>query len=242
MTAIQILSDLHLVDTMEIEKLSPSGDICVVAGDVCEIDSQKELFILFLEWCSENFNQTIFVPGNHEYYSSVNNIQETEIILQDTIQKFDNIVYLQKDIYIYNNIRFIGCTLWSDIKRSVKVFTTLKDFKKIPNFNFNDYLKLFSECKDFIEEIDNLDDKINIIVTHHLPSYNCITEKYRHLGDINTCFASNLTHYLSKADVWIFGHSHNSFDEIINNCRCISNPKGYGNENKSYEPKKIIYI
>jgi len=242
MTTIQILSDLHLIDVEEIKDLYAKGDVCVVAGDICEIDSQIDLYTTFLEWCSNNFELVVIISGNHEYYSIVNNIQDTDNIIINLVQKFDNIIFLQNDVYVYKNIRFIGCTLWSQIHKSVRVFKNLNDFRSIPNFNFNNYLKLFDNCVEFLNSIQRDENYVNIFITHHLPSHNLINDKYKGFGEVNTCYASNLDHLLYNADIWIFGHSHSSFDKILNGCRCISNPKGYGNENKEYDPEKIICV
>lgn len=65
---------------------------------------------------------------------------------------------------------------------------------------------------------------------------------------MSAAFASHLDRLVAKADLWVHGHTHDSFDYEINKCRVVCNPRGYPNwrmgryENPAFDPAKIIEI
>ena len=71
---IQYLSDLHLEfydDPIKIlEKYidKNSSDILILGGDVDVWSFLWDKSVIY-DWFSDNFKHTIYVPGNHEYYS-----------------------------------------------------------------------------------------------------------------------------------------------------------------------------
>jgi predicted phosphodiesterase len=44
---------------------------------------------------------------------------------------------------------------------------------------------------------------------------------------MNPGFISDLTPLLRGADLWLHGHTHDSFDYRIGRCRVVANPAGY---------------
>ena len=70
---IQYASDLHLTFGRNFKYvlsgggIKPEGDVFVLAGDIAEIQ-HLERYDAFWDWCSEHFKETIFVPGNHDWY------------------------------------------------------------------------------------------------------------------------------------------------------------------------------
>lgn len=59
---------------------------------------------------------------------------------------------------------------------------------------------------------------------------------------INACFVSNAENLIDgeRARLWIHGHTHDSFDYVVNGCRVVCNPRGYAkdgvNENRLFDP------
>jgi Icc-related predicted phosphoesterase len=87
-----------------------------------------------------------------------------------------------------------------------------------------------------------------VVITHHLPSYKSINEKYASYR-ANHCFASHKNYIIKRLspNLWIHGHTHTSVDYTIRNnqgfdSRIICNPKGYHNENSSFNPSLVIDI
>ena len=77
---IQYASDLHLERSANFRHvmqggIAPAGDVLVLAGDVANL-FDLERCGCFWDWCSEHFKQTIFVPGNHDYYGTWRAMEE----------------------------------------------------------------------------------------------------------------------------------------------------------------------
>ena len=70
--------------------------------------------------------------------------------------------------------------------------------------------------------------KMKIIITHTVPkdhfSFNFKSNKTNSFTEFNTKF-TNLFKY-KKLTHWIFGHTHQDWNEKINNVHFICNPRG----------------
>ena len=104
---LYILSDLH----MEISTFQPPAvdvDVIVLAGDVAK--GNKGVY-----WAREIFpsKPIVYVPGNHEFYGS----RRPETLSQLRIAgKQNGVQILDNDEFIFNDVRFFGCTLWTDFQ------------------------------------------------------------------------------------------------------------------------------
>jgi Icc-related predicted phosphoesterase len=66
-----------------------------------------------------------------------------------------------------------------------------------------------------------------VVVTHHLPHRRSIHPKYNG-SDLNPSFASDLSDLMGPpVSLWIHGHTHESFDYVVNGTRVVCNPCGY---------------
>ena len=65
---------------------------------------------------------------------------------------------------------------------------------------------------------------------------------------LNLCFVSDLESMLDadRVDLWIHGHTHDSFDYVLNGTRVVCNPRGYAvggvNENWRFDPDFIVDV
>lgn len=235
-------SDLNKI-LKNIEKNDDNINICLIAGD---FDSPfKPNFKQLLSIVKSHFNYVFYVPGNHEYYHTKEkkSIEETD----DYIKKLcidTNVIFLQCDEYNIKiediEINILGCTLWSNIS---KVGYELISDSRFIFSDINQYLNLHQKHLSWLEDkINNNSDKKYIIVTHHLPSFKLIHSKFNpdDKDNINTAFASDLDHLVSKSLLWVCGHSHERMK--IDNMRL--NPIGYPREKRqttySYHPIFII--
>jgi Icc-related predicted phosphoesterase len=86
--------------------------------------------------------------------------------------------------------------------------------------------------------------KDDVIVTHHLPSYQSVPERF--MGSaMNSCFVSNGAEkliYEHSPRLWIHGHTHDSFDYMLGDTRVVCNPVGYKGCKTSYNKDLIVEI
>lgn len=76
MFRIQYLSDIHLEtrkNTNFNSLLKPSANYLALCGDIGYSDI--DIFLCFLEYCSVNFKEVFYVPGNHEFYNHQSRIK-----------------------------------------------------------------------------------------------------------------------------------------------------------------------
>lgn len=250
MVSIQYISDIHLefIQNTQIilDKIIKTSDICVLAGDIgYPFENHYEEFLIGI---SKKFKHIILIHGNHEYYQLGKNKGKTmKQIINKTIEiininNLDNIYFLNNSYIDIDNIRFIGSTLWSLIKNPLFL---INDSKYIEEFNVEYFNNLYNSNVEILSnhiEKAKLDNKQVVIVTHHLPSYECIASKYKHY-DINQCFASNSDNLInSPVILWIFGHTHSPIEKLINKVKCIANPIGYPGELINPDFNKIIEL
>lgn len=77
-----------------------------------------------------------------------------------------------------------------------------------------------------------------VVVTHHLPHPRSIHRKYK-ASSLNPSFASDLSNLMGPSvSLWIHGHTHESFDYVVNSTRVVCNPRGYApmELNEAFDP------
>lgn len=277
---ITVVSDLHL-EFCELA-LKTDADVLVLSGDILLAEvlydfpddypttpvvsgrhRQAIRFRNFLKSCSENYKQVIYVAGNHEYYHG--KWYKTLDILRDECCLYPNIHFLENNTFEFENVLFVGSTLWSDFnKRDPLTMMTcsgpngLNDFKIIRN-EFNSYHKLrgidvlnrHQQSIDYLESIisNAPKDKSIVVVTHHAPSFESISEQYKTEHELNGAYASDLSRFIldhPNIVLWTHGHIHSISDYHIGNTRVVCNPRGYvnsyGAEMTYWNPNLVIEI
>lgn len=247
---IFLLSDLHFeFDTLS--ELS-GGDVLLLAGDVCEASNLSK-FWSFKEEISEKFRDVYVIAGNHEHYNEV--FQNTIKYLKDDYRLFPNIHVLDNEmVHLSDDWVLWAGTLWTDfnnqsISSMVESARGINDFKLIkyngkafiPNNAINEYQKSLALLKGSVEYFPL---KKFIVMTHHAPSQKSVHEYFKNYPNLNGAFVNDLDQFIwnhPNIKYWVHGHTHNSFDYKIANCRVMCNPKGYGKENK-YFFKKDFYF
>ena len=105
-------------------------------------------------------------------------------------------------------------------------------------------IKHISDYNYILNEVKNADKNI-IVVTHHLPSFDLIDEKYKNFS-LNCCFASNCEISNDLLKLWICGHSHTSISFTKNNTTYAINSYGYKNgktnENQKYNRSNFFIV
>ena len=229
-------------------------DLTIILGDVSTTLNTfyLEKFITYLL----DISDVIFILGNHEHHSA--DFYETPVIVQ---RIFDNLnlkckhiaVLLHNDEIVYNDVRFIGTTLWSGTdlynKHVVKHLKKRMRFYKSKSVNLSAYDLFIEYCtclKYLLNSLKNPYDGKTVVLTHHAPSMQSISPDFKECSHVNSVYASdldNIMHSDIAPDYWFHGHVHNSMDYMINNTRIVCNPYGYTKtENTGFDPQKVVKI
>lgn len=235
---IQILSDIH--NEFYRDGKAPSiedsdSDVVVLAGDIDTGTSG-------VQWANEESDRLhkpiIYVAGNHEYYHR--EFHANLIGMKKAAR--NNVTFLENESVEIGNVRFLGCTLWTDFAAtgdqhlamlaSESAFTDfqcirLESWLRDGVVRPKDILYIHQQSVSWLEfELDKGFEGKTVVVTHFAPSPAC-QHPWFQMDHRSTFFLSDLEGLVEKADLWIFGHSHHCFDDEIKGTRVVANQRGY---------------
>jgi predicted phosphohydrolase len=253
---LQIASDLHLEfpenrDFITLNPLQVAGDILLLAGDIVpllHIDRYRDFF----DSIADNYEQTYWVPGNHEYYHF--DMANRSGAFRESIRS--NVTLLNNCTVELTNTHLHFTSLWSNISkaRAPYIQRGLMDFHVIKyegrRLSVEQYNQMHTDSIAFLdaalkaEKTDHPKGVKNVIVTHHVPTFQHYPSKY--IGSVlNEAFATNLDEFveLCGADYWVYGHHHAATgDFTIGRTKLVTNQFGYvhHNEHKSFNTSRIL--
>jgi Icc-related predicted phosphoesterase len=256
-----ILSDLHRdVGEPWTPPAIPEADVALVAGDI------GEGLVETVEWLSEAIRphmRVVLVAGNHEFYRRA---FLEEMPRGREAARLQGIDLLEDRTVHIGGVAFSGCTLWTDYRADGDdlMRASMEDARR----GMNDHRLIAwtrkPEWKRFRPEeayalhrasVSFLDRALagptptgdaplaNVVVTHHAPSARSIAPAFEGKS-LNPCYASRLEGLIEarRPALWIHGHTHTSFDYEIADTRVLCNPKGYGAENRAFDPGLVVEI
>ncbi len=206
------------------------GDIVVAAGDIAP-------GVNALPWLMQsNDIPVVYVAGNHEFYGCDSS---SALALLRSKSKDSNVInFLDRDIFEYQGVRFLGTTLWAGFNHGDRVAmhnleNQMNDFAYIKcgyrKMRAQDMLR--SHQASLIWLIDQLEIKFDgptVVVTHYAPSMKSWhleqTDQRRH------AYCSDLDYLASRYDIdlWIHGHTHVRRQYTIGNNTVVAcNARGY---------------
>lgn len=240
---IQVLSDIHAefhTDEGEqfiTEYLRPKGvDVLIIAGD---IGSGKSL-IYSLRLVSQKYANAsvLYVPGNHDFYNSNFTAVLDKLALLDA--SINNLFVLNNKVLFIEGIPFVGAPLWFRQHEEYKKYAAmLNDFRLIGDFNKT----VFEENKKSLDFLNWHVSKDAIVITHHVPTPKSTPGRYK--GDpVNMFFNCDMEDLIieRKPKLWIHGHTHDSFNYMLEKTHIVCNPLGYvGHQvNPEFIPNMMI--
>jgi predicted phosphodiesterase len=234
---IQILSDLHL-EYAPFQPDPPDADVIVLAGDTAPGTAG-------IEWARAQFPgvPVLYVAGNHEFYGE----DFPGLIGRLRAGADADVHVLERDQVMIDNVRFLGCSLWSDFDyagveqrgHSMRVCARIvNDFKQIQVTGEDRRLSPTDTRATHLESRAWLEARLaehhagpTVVITHHAPLVRQPPENPL-LAAIAGAFASDLSALIDgdAVDLWIFGHIHRTVDVDVNGSRVLSNQRGYPHE------------
>lgn len=254
-----ILSDLHReLWRGHAPRIDPSisqPDVVILAGDISKGGEA-------IRWAGETFHglPVLYIHGNHKPYNST--IQDAHRETQEACEQHSNVHFLNCGEFVLGKIRFLGCTLWTDFQlfqgercsAMIEAQDAINDYRLIREkvdyrtLTPTDTAALHAKQRSWLMEklAERSFSQRTVVITHMAPSRKSVAPRYAS-NLTSAAFASDLDHLVERADCWIHGHMHESFDYMISKCRVVCNPLGYrdrsGNaENKHFNPNFIVEV
>jgi Icc-related predicted phosphoesterase len=227
--------------------------VALVAGDI-GLAHRQETWLKVISLLAKQFLAVIYVEGNHFFYHNdfFGRIQE----LKAKVSLPKNVHFLENESVEINGVLFVGAMFWTDFlgKDFFKMQyarTHMNDFfviKKADGKHLipEETVDLFEQSKRFIfDTLVAAGDRKRVVVTHHGVSSLSIHDQFR--GDsLNCAFMTDISNEIIDhgPDLWVHGHTHNSFDYTLGKTRVVVNPYGYKDVavNPQYDKQLIIEI
>ncbi len=254
----RLWSDLHLefrnflFDHIYTPRDDDAETTLLLAGD---IGVGAFLIRPFIEEMCKHFKHVVMVAGNHEYYHHEFHAVNAEWQAWELEEAPKNFHFLLNDYRILDGVRIIGGTMWTsfddgDPFNMAYAHRSMSDYVDI-NFGIRKILPddILREHDRFIrfllQKFDEPFDGKTVVMSHHSPG-NSLKRRGRKEGRDSAYFADieGMIGYHDKAVLWVHGHTHRSWDYMINNTRVVCNPYGYWNEatNGGFDPEIVIEV
>lgn len=260
---LRVQSDLHNEFNMFIVPPLPEDKdtVLILAGDI-DTGNRIEALGEFLATCSYQFKDVIFVPGNHEYYHGIVGQTFNDIVYK--CSQLKNVHIMDNHSIVISDVLFVCATMWSDFDNGNPITMQLAK-RGMNDFNIStildsntrfgtrtlqpeDVYTLCIESKKFLfDTVKSLKQKYRkvVVVTHHCPSFMSVPERFKG-HPLNGAFASSLENDIlgTNPDLFIHGHTHDSFDYMVGETRIICNPRGYipREANPNFNPNLVVDI
>jgi 3',5'-cyclic AMP phosphodiesterase CpdA len=235
----QFASDLHLEFAQNKKLLSkkpilPVQETLIIAGDLMPLSAMDQ-HQDFLNFLSDHFKMTYWLPGNHEFYGSdlATMPNSFEKPVRSNVLLLNNMVKQIPDPA--GPIELIFSTLWSHIPAHLTetVVKRVQDFNQI-QWNGSPmtpkvYNQLHQDALEFLQNALQSKNARKLVISHHLPSFLNYPKKHQN-DPINACFASNLDDFIQKTapNAWIFGHHHTNIPPfLLGKTQLYTNQLGY---------------
>ena len=243
---IRVISDLH-VDVNHNYPFSLDKDeiFTIICGDTSGFINKTR------KWVKDNVSSGLFIIGNHYGYNDDMIPYQTMCArLKRSFPLSGSVSFLQNSYKIVDDVVFVGATLWTDYmldasnedERNISMMIARRSMN---DFRFclyvgsdgierqitpTDCVYEHNKSLDYLGKIcDRFKSKRIVVVTHHAPSRQSISNKYRS-SDVNGAYASDLSGFIldhPNIKLWCHGHVHEDKDYMIGNTRVVCNPRGY---------------
>lgn len=251
---IQLLSDLHnefLRGSSPVLSHGWSGSIPQTESDLIILAGDIDTGTKGIEWAISESDRLckkiVYIPGNHEYYGhEYFDLAEK----MSALCEGHDVYCLNPGVFIQDDLRIIGATLWTDYRVNVSfpqdlsmfyIERSLSDHRRI-TFNTGQLFRRFvpadalalhlEELSWIVQELNKPFEGKTVIVTHHGPHPVCQHPAFP-VNELSAAFHSDLSSVIETNEIhlWAYGHTHSNLDEVVSDTRIVANQAGYPGEN-----------
>ncbi len=251
---IMIAEDLH--DHPHVPSIYEYGSFAELGRKQKRVQTFRD----FLKRMSNTFSDVVYVAGNHEFYHG--KFHKGIQYLREQCAEYPNVHFLERDCVKIQDVTFVGGTLWTDMNKGDPltlhaVRDMMNDFRIIKNdekgytsLKPHDTVIRHKQTLDYIRSViaEKHDEKF-VVVGHHSPSFQSVSENYKHETLMNGAYHSDLSEFIldhPQIKLWTHGHTHHPFDYMIGETRVVCNPRGYENDGYSeqtgWNPNIILEV
>ncbi len=246
---LRIFSDIHL-EFCDFEPPHVPCDAVIMAGDI-------GLGEAGVHWLLRTFPETpvFYVLGNHEFY------RQRFDTLPDKVRALcegTSIRFLNGDAAVFDGVRFLGTTLWTDFMLSGNqplamqtLAMEMNDYHKIRiedhyrRLRPTDTLHAHLQARHWLgEQLEEPFAGKTVVITHHAPLGRSLDggPRFENNSLLRNAYASDLTAMMGRCALWVHGHAHNSSDYEERGTRVLSNPRGYVPDapNAAFDPGMVV--
>lgn len=239
---IHYFSDIHL-EFGPLQLPEVAADVVVAAGDI-------GVGLQGMSWLAQFDKPVIYVAGNHEFYKHdhVELLPRLEQAALGTPVQF-----LENKVHVLDGVRFLGCTLWTDLGAGDEDVSRLEDsvndFHRIRfdgrPYRFEHYLALHRRSRTWLAQaLQRPFSGKTVVVTHHAPTFWSWDNRPSALNRFAYC--NDLRGLMYEYDIaaWFHGHTHVVWDYRCGDTRILCNPRGYHGRRpvEDFRPDRVIEI
>lgn len=242
---VLVLADLHFdfwIDTgidpfAGIEDQIAALDLLILAGDVT--NKPKVRWPIAFRHMSAllSAERIAVIPGNHDFYQFRLDGEEklAEIAADHGVR------YANDGVVTLGDIRFLCATLWTDLVlppgldiNAHTVSQRMNDYRfiRVASGGYRrmrpaDMVQRHRAHRQFLERaLQTPHGGRTMVVTHHAPVPDVLTEKYDPLA---AAYASDLSDVIraGRPDRWFYGHAHGGRDIDMFGCQITNVSLGY---------------
>lgn len=255
--AFDLISDLHIETWPSFDWTDqPTSPYCVVAGDVAR---DRTLVTNTLRHLGQCYQAVFYIDGNDEHRYYLDDIGASYQDLAETIDKIDNVVYMQDNVIIINGVAILATNGWwtYNFDPGLDAEQTLAWYQDYVQCSRDQALALqdvaYHDAAYLINSISKLqthkDVKKIVVVSHTVPTPTITshditlsgTWRYNCLGNSHLNMALHEDSE-KKIHTWCFGHYHQGVDHVHNGIRYVNNCRGRGDtpwSQSAFYPKRI---
>lgn len=229
-------SDMHLEFGYNFRPPKDSdADLMILAGDIITFRNFKPLGWMLREW----HKPVLYVAGNHEYYTCRPMDAGALAFKEWLAERHPNVRFLQDEAVTIDGVHFFGGTMWTDFNGVDQAAMThaeqgMNDYSQImlPNGQFLKPIDTVAYHMSFVESLkrwfeNGLTGKRGVI-SHHAPVVNPNTQHGNspYMPAYNSLDMLTIIETYQPA-LWVYGHTHECDDQMVESTRIISNQHGY---------------